>query len=148
MTFRHATAADVLQIVEMATEFQHTSEYADHLRATPETLAELIDRLLGSPDATILLALEGDRAVGMLAIGLYTQPMSGERIGSEICWWVSPVWRGSRAALKLLRLGEAWALDQGAVVFQMMAPNLRVGDFYARLGYLPIETHYQRRLVA
>jgi GNAT superfamily N-acetyltransferase len=145
-TIRAATAADVDAIVAMGLRFQATTTYATHLRATDPTLRALATGLLANPDAAIWLAEQDGTPVGMIAAALYTQPMSGERIGSEICWWMDPSARGGRTALRLLRTAEQWATDCGAVIFQMMAPTPEVGALYERLAYAPIETHYMRRL--
>jgi RimJ/RimL family protein N-acetyltransferase len=143
---RRATEPDIPMLVEMGLRFQGQSEYAEHLRATEATLTTVVGHLLSNPNAVIWLAENADRVIGMIAASLYTQPMSGECIGSEICWWMEPEARGGRTAIKLLRTAEAWAQSHGAVIFQMMAPNAAVGALYERLDYRPIETHYQRRL--
>lgn len=145
-TIRPATAADTDRLVAMSLRFQATTKYAQHLRATPETVASLIAALLANADAIILVVERAETLVGMLAAAIYVQPMSLERVGSEIVWWMEPEARGGRAALRLLRTAEAWAGARGATVFQMMAPTADVGAFYEALDYTPIETHYQRRL--
>lgn len=143
---RRATVEDIDAIVAMGVDFQASTAYARHLRATPETLRALAVSLIASDEAVILVAERDGTLIGMLAAGLYTQPMSAECVGSEICWWVTPAARGGRAALRLLQAAEAWAKSRGAVVFQMMAPNEDVGAFYEALRFERIETHYQRRI--
>lgn len=146
-TIREATAADVDVIVAMGLRFQQTTTYALHLRATEATLRALTAAIVANDDAVIVVAERHGAVVGMIAASLYVQPMSGELIGTEICWWMEPEARGGRSALRLVRAAEAWALDRGAVVFQMMAPaGTAVGAFYEALRYAPIEMHYQRRL--
>lgn len=146
MSIREAVATDRAAIVAMALRFQATTTYARHLCASAETLAALVGDLLASPDSRIWLAVADDATVGMIAAGLYRQPMSLELIGSEICWWMNPEARRGRTALRLLRTAEAWARERGATTFQMMAPTPEVGAFYAALGFEAIETHYQRRM--
>src|SRR4030095_5403739 len=146
MTIRAATAEDIDTIVAMGLRFQALTSYAAHLRATATSLRTLTAAVLANADAAIWLAERGGRAVGMIAVGLYTQPMSGECVGSEICWWMDPEARGGRTALKLLHTAERWAAQQGATIFQMMAPTDAVGAFYERLHYELIERHYMRRL--
>lgn len=146
--FRAATLADTESITRMAVRFQRESEYATHLRSTEATLRAMVYATLTNPDAVVFLAEARGLVVGMLAAALAVQPMSQELVGHEVCWWVDPEVRGGRAAIQLLRRAEGWAADRGAKLFQMMAPNAHVGAFYERLGYVPIETHYQRRLAA
>jgi len=145
-TIRAATAADVDVIVAMGLRFQATTTYAAHLRATEPTLRALALQLLAHEGSVIFLAETDGQVVGMIAASCYVQPMSGELIGSEICWWMDPAARGGRTALRLLRTAEQWAADRGAAIFQMMAPTPEVGALYERLAYAPIETHYMRRL--
>lgn len=146
MTIRRAMADDIEAIVSMGLKFQATSEYAAHLRTSSERLRRLAIATLINPDAAFWLAesVSGE-VVGMLAAGLHVQPMSEEVVGHEIVWWMDPAARGGRAAIGMLRAAEEWAKGRGATIFQMMAPNAHVGSFYERLGYAPIETHYQRR---
>lgn len=145
-TIRRATPADIDAIIAMGLQFQATTSYAHHLRATADTLRALATGVLQNGDAVIFLAERDAVIVGMLAATIYQQIMSGERIGMELCWWMDPSARGGRTALRLLRTAEAWAVTQGATVFQMMAPTKEVGAFYEALHYTPIETHYQRQV--
>jgi GNAT superfamily N-acetyltransferase len=62
----------------------------------------------------------------------------------EVVWWVEPEARGD--GVRLLRAAEDWAIEQGIGKMQMVAPNERVGALYERMGYLPVETSYQRTL--
>lgn len=143
---RRATAADRDVIVTMSLKFQATTNYARHLHATAATLSGLVDRILGNDEAALFLAERAGVVVGMFAAMLYTHPMSGARVGSELCWWMDPDARGGRAALRLLRTAEQWAREHGATVFQMMAPTPAVERFYAALHYDRIEVHFQRRI--
>lgn len=143
---RRATLADVDAIVAMGICFQATTTYAQHLRTTPETLTQLAVSIIGNPEAVIFLAETDAGIVGMIAATLYTHIMSGERIGTEICWWMNPDARGGRTAWRLVRAAEQWAIDGGAVVFQMMAPTEKVGRFYETLDYELIERHYMKRV--
>jgi len=145
-TIRRATSADVDVIVAMALRFQQTTTYAQYLRTTEPTLRALAAAIVANAEAVILVAERLGVVVGMIAAVLVVQPMSGECVGTEICWWMEPEARGGRSALRLLRAAEQWARDRGAVVFQMSAPSDAVGAFYEALHYDRIETHYQRRL--
>jgi GNAT superfamily N-acetyltransferase len=144
-TIRRATETDLDALVKMSLRFQ-AEVYVRHLFATVETFQRLARLLLTSSTTAVWIACDGDTPVGMFAAALYHQPMSGELIGSEVCWWMEPEARGGRTGLRLLRLAETWAKDQGAATFQMMAPTKAVGRFYERLDYEQIETLYQRRL--
>ena len=142
---RRATTEDLPAIVRMGLRFAD-AEYRGFLPATASALSALAAAVLANPDALLLVSEQGGDVVGMLAATTYVQPMSGETIATEIAWWMEPQARGSRAALRLLASAETWAKDKGATKFQMIAPTDHVGQFYERLGFTRIETHYQRSL--
>lgn len=141
---RDAETGDVEAIVTMAMEFLSTTGYSHQLPPRPNALRAFAERLIAMEDATILLALDGETPIGMLALWAYEHPMSGERVASEIVWWVSPERRG--VGVRLLKRAETWARARNATVLQMVAPTDRVGRFYAACGYDAIETMFQRRL--
>lgn len=143
---REATFDDVPQIVAMGLRFQALTTYAKHLNATAESLTTLGGQLISNEQSVIWLAEKDGAVIGMLAAAIYAQPMSGELIGTEICWWMDPEARGGRAALRLLKTAEQWAKERGATMFQMMAPTDEVGALYDRLGFERIEVHYQRKI--
>jgi GNAT superfamily N-acetyltransferase len=146
MTIRRADHRDVDALVAMALRFQESTNYAAHLRATAESFRRLIETILDNDTAAIWVAAREDRPVGMMAATLYLQPMSGECIGAELCWWMEPEARGGRTALRLIRTAEHWARSGGAVLFQLTAPTPAVGQFYEALQYQPVETQYLRRI--
>lgn len=143
MTLRRAEEADVPAIVAMGARFID-AEYPGAIRFSAEGIGTLARNLIAG--GGVVLVAEAIAPVGMMALSTYLHPMSGERIATEIVWWMDPDARGGRAALKLFAAGEAWAREQGAVKLQMIAPSDKVGQFYERLGFERIEVHYQRSL--
>ncbi len=142
---RMAVPEDIDALVEMSMHFQG-EVFARHLSATPATFRRLAENLLRNPNSVVYVDVRDGALVGMIAASLFTQPMSGDLWAGELCWWLEPYVRGGRAGLKLLRRAEAWAKEQGAVVFQMSAPTVEVSHFYEVLGYEQIETIHVRRL--
>jgi GNAT superfamily N-acetyltransferase len=144
MTIRPAGIDDVPRLVDLGASFITQTGYAALLPINRDQMTALVERLLTSEDAT-LLVLETDAAViGMLAMYCFPHPMSGERIASEVFWWVEPAARGH--GLKLLAAAEMWAQTHGAAVCQMIAPTTAVERVYVRRGYVPVERLYQRRI--
>ena len=141
---RDAELLDVEAIVTMAEDFLAGTDYGRHLPTRPQALRAFAERLIAMEDATILLALDAERPVGMLAVWVYRHPMSDELVASELVWWVSPERRG--IGPRLLKRAETWARERGAAVLQMIAPNDRVARFYAACGYELVELAYHRRL--
>lgn len=146
---RRATREDVPAIVAMAARFRGETAYAGLVDENLEAL-EALARFLIEFGVVFVAEKFGRVLVGMLAATVITHPISGERIASEVAWWVEPEYRGGTAGVRLLEAVEQWAVAQGARRFQMIAPtaNARVGELYRRRGYTEIETIWQRELVA
>lgn len=129
----------------MGTHFIAQTEYATQLPCRPARMRTLLDRCLEGDGTIVLVAEAPDGAlVGMIGALVSEHPYSGERVASELFWWVEPAHRGH--GRDLMKAAEAWARDQGAARFQMVAPNARVGRLYERFGYTAVETLYQRSL--
>lgn len=140
---RLATDEDVPAIVAMGQEFAETSTYREQMRTDPARLEAVALGILGNPDAAMWVCERDGTLIGMLAMLLVTHPMSGDRIASEIVWWMNPTARG--AGVRMLRAAEQWAQDNAAVAVHMIAPTERVGTFYAAIGYAAVEVNYYRR---
>jgi GNAT superfamily N-acetyltransferase len=141
---RRATADDAGRLVEMGQRFVAETEYSGLISAKPECLAQTVASVLENPNGVVLVSGSDASVTGMIAMLAYNHPFSGERTAFEVVWWVEPESRGD--GVRLLRAAEDWAKEQGATAVQMVAPNERVGALYARLGYAPVETSFQRSL--
>ena len=141
---RRATEEDTGRLVEMGRRFVAETAYRDLIAVQPEKLAGVITTMLANPEAVVLVSGLDATLTGMIALLVYDHPYSGERMAFEAVWWVEPEARGD--GVRLLRAAEQWARERGAIAMQMVAPNERVGNLYARLGYAPVETSYQRSL--
>ena len=127
----------------MALEFLE-QQYAEHLSGNRQALTEMFETLMERPAGCVIVAETDGVLAGGICGHVYRHPMSGNLVASEVGWWMDPHKRG--AGMRVLRAFEAWARAHGAEAIQMIAPNARVGSFYARLGYRLAETTYQRRL--
>jgi GNAT superfamily N-acetyltransferase len=141
---RRATEQDIPRLIEMGQRFVAETEYRDLVDAKPEQLEHTISLMLASPANVVLVSESKEAVTGMLAAVVYEHPFSGTLTGSELVWWVDPEARGD--GLRLLRAAEAWAKDAGASRMQMVAPNEKVATLYRRLGYVEMETAFQRSL--
>jgi GNAT superfamily N-acetyltransferase len=146
MTIRPGTAEDLPAIVAMGRDFLAASPYAPHFAENQVQMQALATQLIAADTAAILVAEQDGAIVGMLGIIASPHFISGEMTAGEVFWWVDPAHRGG--GVRLLRAAEAWAQARGAVAMQMIAPNDRVGEFYERVGYQPIERTFIRRLDA
>ncbi|MGH9371853.1 MAG: GNAT family N-acetyltransferase [Vicinamibacterales bacterium] len=145
-SIREATLADVPAIVAMGCRFLRTTAFGTHVKENPEQMAALAAQLIEGDGGAVFVADMDGGVVGMIGLLRFLHPMSGEPFVSELFWWVNPDARGSSAALRLLRQGEQWTRDVGAVVLQMIAPTPEVERLYHARGFDRVETAYQKRL--
>jgi len=145
---RDAVIGDVDALVNLGTSFLAQTPYGALLPTQPAAIAGIMTRLIESPDGVLFVSV--DRAgtlTGMLGALCFVHPLSGEWVASEFYWWVEPAARGGLDSLRLLKLTITWARAQGAVRLHMIAPEgSGVGRLYRRLGFVPVETAYQKNL--
>lgn len=150
---RQATAADAPAILGLAHRFIESTLYVDLLQFNPDALGALTLQaletgviFLGEVD-TGSLAGEDWQPVGMIAGVVEVNPISGDRMVSELVWWVNPEHAKTSLGPKLLRSMEEWTRHNACLCLKMVAPaGSTVGRFYERLGYSPIETAYVKRV--
>lgn len=142
---RWATVDDLDAMVRMGCRFLTETSYAAHYPANPAQLRAVAERFIEDADKLALVSEADGEMTGMLLAMVFDHPLSGERIASELAWWVNPERRGH--GLRLLREMERWARSNGARLIQMIAPaGEPVGRLYEARGYSVTETHYQRAL--
>lgn len=141
---RPADVTDLPAVVALGQRFLAEAEYRGVIAENPAQMEALALRLITGDDATVLLVEHDGEPVGMIGLLFYPHLISAEPLAGELFWWVNPERR--RDGVRLLRAAETWARDRGAMFMQMVAPNGRVGQFYEALGYVKVETMYQRTL--
>lgn len=146
MTVRLAEPADLDRVVEMCTRFAIESTFRQLGEASPGKIVALAGTLGASDDGCVFIADVGGRAVGLIAGHVYVHPMFDITMASELVWWVDPEHRAGRTGVALLKAFEQWAEDHGATHVQMVAPDEKVGAFYARRKYTRLEIAYARRI--
>lgn len=139
---------DVEAVQRMAARFLSADgPYGARFTIDPNRIAALVTYMTTPNSDGVTFIVERDGVpVGMLGAFSLVHPILGIRVASELCWWMEPEVRGTRAALDMLRAAERWARDIGAAYFEMIAPNERVAEFYDRLGYERTDVHYLKSL--
>ena len=145
---RPATVDAVPRLLEMAVAFiVSRPEYAVVLDWTPEGL-ESFCGVMATSETTTVLVLELDGlVVGMLAVAMVPNPFGGRSWAEEVAWWLDEASRGGTGAYRLLGSAKVWARQNGASMLKMVAPwGSRIGVFYRRQGFAPLETAWILRL--
>jgi GNAT superfamily N-acetyltransferase len=146
---RDARPVDLPQLEAMAGAF--CREFIPDLPDAPMRRLRTLRWLMtgGSPESPLLLRVlvAGDRLVGMIGLAITEHLISGERVASELFWYVLPEARRG-GGLGLLYDAESWARAQGAQRLHMIAVtgNLGVGEVYAHRGYRLREQTYEKVL--
>lgn len=152
VVIRTARPSDRLELIRLARLFAETEPYRDLFRGSnidiDHQLASVVDLLfeLGD-DAVVFLAVDADDVpYAALALVANVNLLTGERFADELAWFVEPSYRNhKRVGPYLLRWAEEWAHAKGLRSIKMVAPiPSKVGNFYMRAGYSPIETAYRK----
>ena len=143
---RKAKLKDVPRLLQMGERFIAETSYADKLPHNKVAQGQLFKRLILKGDGVIYVAQSGDVVCAMLGLFAYENPITGELVVGEMFWWSEPEYRGH--GLPLRKAGEAWAKAKGAKKFNLIAPsgNDRAKRLYNALGYIELETHFQKAL--
>ena len=146
---REAIAADVPRLVELGQRFFDETDMGQVTTYDPQSAGRNFAALLTMENAGVFVLDVGGEVVGVIA-GLLAPYLfnAAELTGMELLWYVEPEHRGNFSSLRLVRVLEEWARQQGAATFAMaamMTSPAAVADFYQRRGYRPQETHFVRR---
>jgi GNAT superfamily N-acetyltransferase len=106
---RHLT-----QVIDIAREIHEHSVYADIPMDEPKLIQQLKAFNFDAPNGYFRLAvMDGIVYGGFLGVVSPTF-FCPEKIAKDQGWWVKPRYRGSSAAIRLLRDFERWAREKGA----------------------------------
>lgn len=91
------------------------------------------------------VAMSGWNVVGFIS-GSILENVVGERVAIETGWYVSPGYRSTKAGPLLFEAFERWAKDANctSICVSHYHGDTRVGNFYQRKGYTPVEVTYRK----
>jgi GNAT superfamily N-acetyltransferase len=95
--------------------------------------------LIKLPNVVYFLAIENNKIIGFIGACAHTYFFSARKRISDLGFYVDPKYRGSRAALKLIKELEAWAKSleiEDIHLGQTTATEIeKTRNFYERIGY-------------
>lgn len=113
---------------------------AEFSYAVPER--QKIVNLYKNPHAVAFIALEDDKIIGFISGLLHEYFFSHRKRVSDLGFYVLPKHRGSRVALKLVKLLEAWAIENQADELHLGQTTAfeieKTKQFYERLGFTTV----------
>ena len=96
-------------------------------------------QLFKNPNAVGFIAIENNKIVGFISGFAHEYFFSNRKKASDLGFFVLPEYRGSRAALKLVKSLENWANEMNVdelYLGQTTAVEMdKTRQFYERLGY-------------
>lgn len=112
---RPLEATDLPAVLELARSMH---DEAPHYRDFPfvdERFHQWAELFLSNPDWLCVLAIdENTGPVGMFALGAVPMIFGNEISVDDLVFYVHPAWRGTTAAIRMMRYLEAWAAGKGA----------------------------------
>ena len=116
-----------------------------------EKFVTLWRTLIQSDQGVIFAAFDGHDIVGAIGGTKYPEAYCQDFIAQEFFWFVSRDARGT-AGIRLYRAFEHWSREQGCAEIRMghltdLMPE-KVAAFYRRIGFVPVETNYAKRLAS
>jgi hypothetical protein len=141
MKIRHATLADVPQLVSMSNEFYPLTSYSKYAPFDYDTIHDLTVHIV---EHGIYLVGECNGEIqGMLAL-VIVPFMFNRNITTvnEVVWWVNPAAQRVGMGQALVRRADEIRLLRGIKAFQMVrlttSPKI-LDDVYLALGFQPSE---------
>ena len=143
---RQATEYDIPELVKLGREFVETcTDYTYNKSSVAETLRAVINGA-----GVIFISENGARLTGTIGLLSFPLYISGEKVASELFWWVKPKYRKGSAGLKLLIAAERWAEEEGCKRIAMISLERsmpeRTSALYVRRGYDKTETTYSKEI--
>lgn len=112
----HATPADLDAVIAMAKEMHAESPRYRGMRFDENRVRHLFTAVLAKAaagEACMLLAKDGDSAVGMMVCMVATRFFGDEKYTTDLAVFVKPARRGGSALGRLVGTFEQWAIAQG-----------------------------------
>jgi len=150
MQYEHFSTNRLRDILQLGIAMQEESDYVAVQFDIEQSAQSIIRMVVDNPAGFGALAYDGDKAVGMIAGSVSPYFFSKGALASDFVWYVRPEYRGSRTAVKLLKMFSSWAVERGASELYMgVTTNVhaaRTGELLQRLGFEHVGGNYRKRL--
>jgi GNAT superfamily N-acetyltransferase len=137
-----ATLEDFDTVFDLAMKFSKASNYDKFV--DPEKVKGMINIFLTADQTDKLILLYGD--VGMLVAATTPFIFGGQKMATEIAWWVEPSERKNGVGDQLLQAFEHWAKKIGCKMVTMTSLDDNVGKFYETRDYVLYERAYFKEI--
>lgn len=149
---RLATHDDIPALIECGRRFHAEASILENVgvQFDPDALRDTLVHVIGRPTEALVMVAEHDgQIVGGLGAIKFPMFFSSARAAMELFWYIAPERRGSRDAVRMLRVTEQWARTVGCKMLTMIAIAIDgspAANLYKREGFTPLETHFVKGL--
>ncbi len=135
-------------ILQLGIAMQQEGDYAAVPFDIEQAAKSILAMVINNPNGFGLLAYTDQGvAAGMIAGSVTPYFFSQGSVASDFVWYVKPEYRGSRAAIKLLKAFKSWATEKGALQLYMgVTTNVsaeRTGEMLKRFGFEHVGGNYR-----
>jgi len=139
-------------ILQLGVAMQQESEFSAIPFDIEQAAQSIVALVVNNPRGFGMLAYTDEgKPVGMISGSITPYFFSRGWVASDFVWFVLPEYRGSRAAVKLLKLFKSWATEKGASELYMgVTTNVsadRTGELLQRMGFKHVGGNYRARLI-
>lgn len=136
---RNLEAGDIAEVMQMAKAMHSESPFYRCYPFSEEKVTRLYEVFLENPDWLCVVAELDGKLIGFLAVTIIPTFFGEARFVEDISFYVQPKYRGTSAALRLVRAVEAWAIANDAAAIRVGITTgtnpVPAGNFFLRLGY-------------
>jgi hypothetical protein len=147
-----ATPADLAEILDLGQQMHAESAFR-YFDLDIQKCAMLFHTCITNPETHFIRVAVGptNEVIGVFAGQISEYYFGRDLIASDYLWYVTPEYRGSRAALALLRDFHKWAEDRNAAeVYIGISTGVsaeKTGALLEKLGYNLVGGNYKLRVV-
>jgi hypothetical protein len=144
MRIERAQMKDVPRIMDCARQFCAILNW----KLNESHYGDVWARLLSGGSGAIFLLTEGEEVMGGIGGMKHADLLSGELCAVELFWYIQPKYRAGMWSVRLVKLFEKWAEQNGChhcnmVIMEGSMPD-KLDSFYQRMGYRKTESVYQK----
>lgn len=136
---RKLEPSDIAEVMQLAKAMHVESPFYNRYPFSEEKVRRLYQVFLENPDWLCVVAELDEKIIGFLAVTIVPTFFGDARFVEDISFYVDPKYRGTSAALRLVRAVEAWAIANNVAAIRVGITTGTnpgpAGNFFLRLGY-------------
>jgi len=151
MRYEPFSIEKIRDIIGLAMRMQQESDFQTVPFDIEQIANSLVRLVIENPRGFgVLASTDEGEPVGMLCGSITDYVFSRGSVASDFAWFVLPEHRGPRTAIKMLKMFQSWAKENGATELYMgITTNVskdRTGQLLERVGFDHVGGNYRVRL--